>query len=134
MITLKFEEFASLARKKRLEAGLSQRELGKRIYKNGSDTRVQKTISNLETGIGNNATVIQSVCRVLKIKPVPEVDDPTGNRFRARIADWLNPPASKEDIATLCGNEALRDIVNRQIAIIIREECLKFKKAISSLK
>ena len=131
---MKFEDFANLVRDKRLEAELSQRELGRRVSKDGSDTRVQKIISNLETGIGSNMATIQSVCRILKIRPVPKVEDPTGNRFRARLTDWINPLASKEDISLLCGNEVLRKIVDKRTAVIIREECAKFTKAVSSLK
>lgn len=130
---MKFEDFANLVREKRIEAGLSQRELGKRVSKSGSDARVQKIISNLETGIGCNAVTMQSVCRILGIKPT-QVDGPTGNRFRARVSDWINPSVSEEDITLLCGNEALRKIVDKRATTIIREECVRFRKAISSLK
>lgn len=131
---MKFKDFANLVREKRVGVGLSQLELGRHTSKNGSDARVQKIISNLETGLKCDIVTIQSVCRILKIRPVPKVDDPTGNRFRARVSDWLNPPVSKEDILILCDNQALRKIVDRRIAAIIREECAKFRKAISSLK
>lgn len=129
---MKFEEFAELVREKRAEAGLSQVELGRRIQ-NGSDAKVQKTISNLETGIGCTDEVASAVCRVLKIKPV-KVDKPDGNRFRVRISDWLNPSLNKEDIATLCGNEVLRKVVDRKTAELIRQECEKFRKALKLIK
>ncbi len=131
---MKFEDFANLVRDKRLEAGLSQRELGRRVRETGSDARVQKIISNLEVGIKCDLVTIQSVCRILKIKPVPEVEEPPGGRFNARISDWLNPPISKEDLLLLCGNQALRKITDKRTATIIREECARFRKAISSLK
>lgn len=128
------EEFSSLVRKKRYEIGLSQLELGRRVRKQGSDSSVQKLISNIETGVKVDEVLIKSVCRELGIRPVPKVEIPTNKSFRAHVRNFLNPVVSLDDLTMLCGNDVLRDIVDERVAEVIRFECENFRNMLATLK
>lgn len=127
-------EFGRLIQKKRTDTRLSQQKLGLQILgRSGtSASAAQKMVSNIENGISGNLVSIRLLCRTLKIRPEPKVD--LTERRGLQVRDWLDPVLPERDVILIAENKVLRECLNLAISKLAKEECSKFRKALTSFK
>jgi len=128
-------KFGKLVTEKRKALGISQLKLGRQIQPKNSrvtDAVIQKAISNIETGANlADRNLVASVCRRLKIIPIPEIENVSWKLERPQ--NLFEPVLAEEDLVLISNNAELLAHLNRKFTEITKVECQKFRKVVADM-